>query len=53
MIAIVDILILVAVYRTLPCDTPAGIRRSGAASLLKYGMFASLVVFTVSALFLG
>ena len=53
MIAIVDLIILGVAYRTLSCDTPACIRRSGAASLLKYGMFASLVVFTVSALFLA
>jgi geranylgeranylglycerol-phosphate geranylgeranyltransferase len=53
MIAIVDLVILVAAYRTLPCDTPACIRRSGAPTLLKYGMFASLVVFTISALFLA
>ena len=53
MIAIVDLIILVAAYRTLPCDTPACIRRSGATTLLKYGMFASLVVFTISALFLA
>jgi len=53
MIGIVDLIILVAAYRTLPCDTPACIRKSGAPALLKYGMFASLVVFTVSAIFLA
>jgi geranylgeranylglycerol-phosphate geranylgeranyltransferase len=52
MIGIVDLLLLVAAYRTLTCDTPACIRKSGASGLLKYSMFASLVVFTISALFL-
>lgn len=52
MIGIVDFLLLVAAYRTLTCDTPVCIRKSGASGLLKYSMFASLVVFTISALFL-
>jgi geranylgeranylglycerol-phosphate geranylgeranyltransferase len=52
MIGIVDIALLVAVYRTLSCDTPDCIKKSGASAFLKYGMFASLVVFTVSALIL-
>jgi geranylgeranylglycerol-phosphate geranylgeranyltransferase len=53
MIGIVDLVLLVAAYRTLSCDTPACIRQSRASSLLKYGMFASLAVFTVSALCLS
>jgi geranylgeranylglycerol-phosphate geranylgeranyltransferase len=53
MIGIVDLVLLAAAYRTLSCDTPSCIRNSGAPSLLKYGMFASLVVFTVSAFFLA
>ena len=53
MIGIVDLVLMAAAYRTLSCETPACIRKSGASSLLKYGMFASLVVFTVSALFLS
>jgi geranylgeranylglycerol-phosphate geranylgeranyltransferase len=53
MIGIVDLLLVAAAYRTLSCETPACIRKSGASSLLKYGMFASLVVFTASALFLS
>jgi geranylgeranylglycerol-phosphate geranylgeranyltransferase len=53
MIGAVDLLLLAAAYRTLACTTPDCVRKSGASSLLKYGMFASLVVFTVSALFLS
>ena len=52
MIGIVDLIILVAAYRALSCNIPACIRKSGAPGLLKYGMFASLIVFTVSAVFL-
>jgi len=53
LIAIVDSVLLLAAYRTLSCDTPACIRNSGASALLKYGMFGSLVVFTLSALYLS
>jgi geranylgeranylglycerol-phosphate geranylgeranyltransferase len=53
MIGIVDLVLMAAAYRTLSCETPDCVRKSGASSLLKYGMFASLVVFTVSALFLS
>jgi geranylgeranylglycerol-phosphate geranylgeranyltransferase len=53
MIGIVDLALLVAAYRTISCDTPACIRKSGASSFLKYSMFASLAVFTISALFLS
>ncbi len=53
MIGIVDIVLLGAVLRALHCDSPACVRRSGASAVLKYGMFASLVVFTLSVLFLG
>jgi geranylgeranylglycerol-phosphate geranylgeranyltransferase len=48
----VDIIILVAAARAISHDTPAGIRESGAATLLKIGFFASLLVFTLSAVFL-
>jgi geranylgeranylglycerol-phosphate geranylgeranyltransferase len=53
MIGLVDLVLLAASYRALTCDSPACIRESGASSLLKYGMFVSLVVFTVSAVFLA
>lgn len=53
MIGVVDLVLLAAACRALPCDTPACVRDSGASSLLKYGMFASLVVFAVSALLLS
>ncbi|MFA5346666.1 MAG: geranylgeranylglycerol-phosphate geranylgeranyltransferase [Methanoregula sp.] len=48
----VDIIIIIAVVRGLKCVTPACIKASGASSLLKAGMFASLVVFTLSAVFI-
>jgi len=48
----VDIVILVAAARATTRDTPAGIRDSGASSLLKAGFFASLIVFTLAAVFL-
>jgi len=53
MIGIVDIVLLIAGYRALQCDSPLCIRNSGASAVLKYSMFASLVVFVLSALFLG
>jgi geranylgeranylglycerol-phosphate geranylgeranyltransferase len=53
MIVCVDLVLLGAAFRALHCDDPACIRGSGVSSVLKYGMFASLVVFTLSALFLG
>lgn len=51
-IAIVDLLILYAVLRPLKCSTPECLKMTRATALLKYGMFASLVVFTLSAVFL-
>ena len=48
----VDIIIIIAVLRGLNCETPACVKASKACSLLKAGMFASLVVFTLSAVFL-
>jgi len=53
MIGIVDIALLIAVYRALHCDSPSCVRNSGASAVLKYSMFASLIVFVLSALFLG
>jgi geranylgeranylglycerol-phosphate geranylgeranyltransferase len=52
-ILIVDAVLILAAARALPCDTPACVRESKSTSLLKYGMFASLLVFTLSALFLS
>ena len=48
----VDIIIIIAALRGLNCETPACVKASMATSLLKAGMFASLVVFTLSAVFL-
>jgi len=48
----VDIIIIIAALRGLNCETPACVKASMASSLLKAGMFASLVVFTLSAVFL-
>jgi geranylgeranylglycerol-phosphate geranylgeranyltransferase len=53
MIAIVDIALVATAYRTLGCETPASIRDSGASAMLKYGMFASLIVFILSVIFLS
>jgi geranylgeranylglycerol-phosphate geranylgeranyltransferase len=49
-IGIVDLVILAAAARALPCYTPACVHASEATTLLKAGMFASLVVFLISAL---
>jgi geranylgeranylglycerol-phosphate geranylgeranyltransferase len=49
----VDIIIIIAALRGLNCETPACVKASKATSLLKAGMFASLVVFTLSAVFLS
>jgi geranylgeranylglycerol-phosphate geranylgeranyltransferase len=48
----VDIIIIIAALRGLNCETPACVKASMASSLLKAGMFASLVVFCLSAVFL-
>ena len=48
----VDIIIIIAALRGLNCETPVCVKASMASSLLKAGMFASLVVFTLSAVFL-
>jgi len=52
MIGIVDLVLLAAALKTLSCESPACVRGSGASAFLKYGMFASLIVFVLSALFL-
>jgi geranylgeranylglycerol-phosphate geranylgeranyltransferase len=46
----VDLFILYSVVRSVTCKDPECVKKSNAASLLKYGMFASLVVFLVAAL---
>ena len=51
-IVIVDIIILVAAIRTLPCKTPACVRKTRSTTLIKAGMFTALVVFALSAVFL-
>ncbi len=48
-IAVVDIIIIAAAARALPCTTPACVKGSRATSMLKAGFFASLVVFSFSA----
>jgi geranylgeranylglycerol-phosphate geranylgeranyltransferase len=48
----VDGIILFGCIKAVRCTTPAGVKASGASTLLKAGMFASLAVFTFSALFL-
>ena len=51
-IFIVDLIIIAAAVRTLPCKTPECVRASRSSTLLKAGMFAALVVFALSAVFL-
>jgi geranylgeranylglycerol-phosphate geranylgeranyltransferase len=51
-ILVVDIIIIIAALRALGCETPLCVKASNASSFLKAGMFASLVVFTLSAVFL-
>jgi geranylgeranylglycerol-phosphate geranylgeranyltransferase len=53
MICIVDLVLLGAALKALHCESPACVRSSGVSAVLKYSMFASLVVFTLSVLFLG
>ena len=48
----VDIIIIIAALRGLNCETPECVKASMASYLLKAGMFASLVVFCLSAVFL-
>jgi geranylgeranylglycerol-phosphate geranylgeranyltransferase len=51
-IALVDILIVLAAFRALGCTDPGCVKAAGSTGLLKAGMFASLVVFTLSAVLL-
>ncbi len=48
----VDVIILAACLQAIRCTTPEDVKVSGASLLLKAGMFASLIVFTLSAVFL-
>jgi geranylgeranylglycerol-phosphate geranylgeranyltransferase len=48
----VDCIILLSALRASGCRSPQCIKESHSTSYLKYGMFASLVVFTLAALFL-
>ena len=48
----VDGIILFACIKAVMCTTPSGVKVSGASTLLKAGMFSSLVVFTLSAILL-
>lgn len=53
LIGIVDLVLIAAAIKALSCNTPACVRQSKASAVLKHGMFASLLVFVVSALFFG
>jgi geranylgeranylglycerol-phosphate geranylgeranyltransferase len=48
----VDIIIIIAAFRGLNCETPPCVKASKVSTLLKAGMFASLIVFCLSAIFL-
>jgi geranylgeranylglycerol-phosphate geranylgeranyltransferase len=51
-ILVVDCILVYACIPALKSHTPSDVKKSGASTLLKLGMFSSLVVFTLSALFL-
>jgi geranylgeranylglycerol-phosphate geranylgeranyltransferase len=51
-ILIADAVIFIAAIRPMGCRLPDCVRETGASSLLKIGMFSSLIVFTLSAAFL-
>ena len=51
-IIMVDVIIIFAVFRGLHCETSSCLKASNASSFLKAGLFASLVVFTLSAVFM-
>ncbi|MBN1431482.1 MAG: geranylgeranylglycerol-phosphate geranylgeranyltransferase [Methanomicrobiaceae archaeon] len=53
LILIADLVIMAGAIKGLHATDPATLRRSKATSLLKYGMFISLVIFISSAVFLG
>lgn len=51
-ILIVDCILIAACLKAIGCTTPDAVKSSGASTLLKTGMFASLIIFTLSAFFL-
>jgi geranylgeranylglycerol-phosphate geranylgeranyltransferase len=51
-IALVDSIIIVAAGKALGCTDADSVKATGSTTLLKIGMFASLVVFTLSAVLL-
>ena len=51
-ITVVDIIIMVAASKSVTCRTPECVKASKASAILKAGFFASLIVFSVSAVFL-
>ena len=51
-ILVVDVILLYACMKAVRCISPEEVKVSGASMLLKAGMFASLVVFALSAVFL-
>ncbi len=51
-ILVVDCVIVVAVLVALRCETADCVKASRSTTILKLGMFASLVIFTLSAIFL-
>ncbi|MCX6696113.1 MAG: digeranylgeranylglyceryl phosphate synthase, partial [Methanoregula sp.] len=48
----VDCVIVASTLLALHCTTPDCVKASGSTTLLKLGMFASLIVFLLSAVFL-
>jgi geranylgeranylglycerol-phosphate geranylgeranyltransferase len=50
-IIVVDAIIIFAAFRGFHCETSSCVKASKASTLLKAGMFASLLVFTLSAVF--
>ncbi|ADN35697.1 Geranylgeranylglycerol-phosphategeranylgeranyltr ansferase [Methanolacinia petrolearia DSM 11571] len=53
LIVIADLVIMAGATNGLYADTPADLRRTKATSILKYGMFLSLVIFIASAMLIG
>lgn len=53
LIIIADLVIMAGAAKGLYADNPERLKKSGATSVLKYGMFLSLVIFIGSALLLG
>jgi geranylgeranylglycerol-phosphate geranylgeranyltransferase len=51
-IGIVDLVIFIGSAMVITCTSSSCVKQSRATSSLKFGMFASLLVFTLSALFL-